>query len=291
MKTDNDSAAPGQPAANHHSSNQTGAPLRDAAPSVGSPASEGIEGQGEAPAAGPDSPGEVAARPQAVPGVRPAAPLETQKSQSPGSESPGSPSPGTETPKSGAGMSKPDKESKTGEPTPDYSKLAMPEGYAAHDPQMEEALALFGEHRLPPDVAQKLVDFAARRDKAVIEANVQAHAKIQADAWAGVIRGWQAALRADLAGSTEFVGAGQGGDGLQEMQSLAARAIDAYGGEDAAAIREHLQAYALGDHPAFARFLARAGRSVREDTLPRPDDGGTRLSTAQVLYGNIQGKE
>ena len=286
MKTDNDPAASGQPAADHHSSNQTGAPLRDAAPSVGSPASEGIEGQGEAPAAGPDGPGEVAARPQAVPGVRPAVPLEPEKSQSPVSASPGS-----ETLKSGPAMSKPDKESKPGEPAPDYSKLAMPEGYAAHDPQMEEALALFGEHRLPPDVAQKLVDFAARRDKAVIEANVQAHAKIQADAWAGVIRGWQAALRADLAGSTEFVGAEQGGDGLQEMQSLAARAIDAYGGEDAATIREHLQAYALGDHPAFARFLARAGRSVREDTLPRPDDGGTRLSTAQVLYGNIQGKE
>lgn len=281
MKTDNVSAAPGQPAANHHSSNQTGAPLRDAASSVGSPASEGIEGQGEAPAAGPDGPGEVAARPQAVPGVRPADPFEAQKSESPGSG----------TLKSGTAMSKPDKESKPDEPAPDYSKLAMPEGYAAHDPQMEEALALFGEHRLPPDVAQKLVDFAARRDKAVIEANVQAHAKVQADAWAGVIRGWQAALRADLAGSAEFVGVEQGGDRLKEMQSLAARAIDAYGGEDAATIREHLQAYALGDHPAFARFLARAGRSVREDTLPRPDDGGTRLSTAQVLYGNIQGKE
>jgi hypothetical protein len=200
--------------------------------------------------------------------------------------------------------SEPDKVSKpadTGadDSAPDYSKLALPEGYAAHDPQMAEALALFGEHRLPADTVQKLVDFAARRDKAVIEAHVQVHAQAQAevqakahaDAWAGVVRGWQAALRADLTGSTEFTGVAQGGDRLKEMQSLAARAIDAYGGEDAATIREHLQVYALGDHPAFARFLARAGRSVREDTMPRANDGGGRLSTAQVLYGNNQGKE
>jgi hypothetical protein len=280
MMTDNDSAAAGQAAANHHPSNQIGAPLRDAAPPVGSPAPEGIEGQGEAPAAGQDGPGEVAAWPQAVPGVRPAVPLERQAPEQAKLK------PGKESNPAASGRD---------DSAPDYSKLAMPEGYAADDPKMAEALALLGEHRLPTDAVQKLVDFAARRDKAVVEAHAQAHAeadaKANADAWAGVIRGWQAALRADLAGSTEFTGAALGGDGLKEMQSLAARAIDAYGGEDAATIREHLQAYALGDHPAFARFLARAGRSVREDTMPRPNDGGGRLSTAQVLYGNIPGKE
>lgn len=280
MTTDNHPAAPGQPAANHPST-QIGAPLRDVAPPVGSPAPEGIEGQGEAPAAGPDGPGEVAARPQAVPGVRPAVPLVRQTSESDKSEPDKEPKPAD---------SGPDDSGKD-DSAPDYSKLAMPEGYAAQDPQMEEALALFGEHRLPPDAAQKLVDFAARRDKAVREAHAQAHAKAHADAWAGVIRGWQAALRADLDTSTEFSGAAQGGDRLKEMQSLAARAIDAYGGKDAVTIRDHLKAYALGDHPAFARFLARAGRSVREDTMPRPNDGGGRLSTAEVLYGNIQGKE
>lgn len=285
MTTDTDSAAAGQAAANHHPSNQPpfnkiGAPLRDATPPVGSPAPEGIEGQGEAPAAGLDGPGEVAAWPQAVLGVRPAVPLERQ------ARGEAKPKPGKESKPAGSGRD---------DSPPDYSKLAMPEGYAADDPQMAEALALFGEHRLPTDTVQKLVDFAARRDKAVVEAHAQAHAEVQAkahaEAWVGVIREWQAALRADLVGSTEFTGAAQGGDGLKEMQSLAARAIDAYGGEDAATIREHLQAYALGDHPAFARFLARAGRSVREDTMPRPNDGGGRLSTAQVLYGNIQGKE
>ena len=269
MTTDTDAAAIGHPAANPHPSNQMGAPLRDAAPPVGSPAPEGIEAQGDAPAAGPDGPGDVAARPPAVPGVRPADPLEKPKSEPAKSE--------------------------LVEPAPDYSKLALPDGYPPGDPLVNEALALFGEHRLPADAAQKLVDFAARRDKAVAEAHAQAHAqahaKAHADAWAEVISGWQSALLADLGTSTEFTGVAQGGDRLKEMQSLAARAIDAYGGEDAATIREHLKAYALGDHPAFARFLARAGRSVREDTLPRPDDGGGRLSTAQVLYGNIQSKE
>lgn len=267
MTTDNDSAA---------TSTQNGAPLGDAPPPVGSAAPEGIDAEGEAPAAGPDGPGDVAAGPQAVPGVRPADPLD--KSKPPESELEESKPPGS---------------------VPDYSTLALPEGTAPDDPLVAEALALFGEHRLPADAAQKLVDFAARRDKAVIEAQAgiqaqtqaQIQAKAHADAWAGVIRGWQAALLGELGTSTEFTGAAEGGDGLKEMQSLAARAIDAYGGADAAAIREHLKTYALGDHPAFARFLARAGRSVREDTLPRSGDVGGRLSTAQVLYGNTPSKE
>jgi hypothetical protein len=72
------------------------------------------------------------------------------------------------------------------------------------------------------------------------------------------------------------------------MQALSSRAIDAYGGADATAIRQHLATYALGDHPAFARFLARAGRSVSEDHLPRGGAGAGEVGTAQTLYPDLK---
>lgn len=253
-----------------HQTAEPDAPLRDAASDGGSTAPARIDRQGEASAAGPD---------ETAPGARPPSP---PAAAGPADPVPAAPSAGTD---------------EAGE-APDYSALVLPDGYASGDPLMDRALALFGEHRLPAAVAQALVDFAAERDGEVVRSQAeaqaralaQAQAQAHAQAWSDVVGGWQRSLRADLDASTEFTGAAHGGDRLKEMQSLAARAIDAYGGPDAAALREHLATYALGDHPAFARFLARAGRSVREDRLPRSGDGGGRLGVAETLYPN-QGKE
>ena len=164
------------------------------------------------------------------------------------------------------------------EAVPDYGALELPEGYRADDPLLAEATSLFAEARLPPAAAQKLVDLVARRDRAIAEASART--------WGDTIGRWQGELKASLAGSREFTGAGFGGDRLREVQALAAKAIDAYGGEDAPAIREHMKTYALGDFAPMARFMARAGRTVREDPLVRPDGaaGGTR--TARQLYSS-----
>lgn len=253
------------------STTEQGAPLHDAAPQdrsrVGADSSpQGIEGQGAAPAAGPDKASGDA-------DVRPAV---------------SSPGDGREAAPDAAADATPDATPDTTQVPPDYSQLVLPEGYAATDPMMEGALALFGEHLLPAGVAQKLVDFAVARDREVAAARARTQAEEQSRAWSDVVVGWQQALRTELGSSAEFTGAAHGGDRLKEMQALSARAIDAYGGDDAAAIRQHLATYALGDHPAFARFLARAGRSVSEDRLPRSGDGASQVGTAETLYPDLK---
>src|SRR5688572_27972359 len=52
----------------------------------------------------------------------------------------------------------------------DYTNLALPEGYKADDPVFADAVKLFGDQKIAPDVAQKLIDFTVERDKAIAKA-------------------------------------------------------------------------------------------------------------------------
>ncbi len=149
-----------------------------------------------------------------------------------------------------------------------YAEFKAPEGMTLDKAALEGVTPMFQKLGLNQEQAQELVTFYANQVKTAGEAN--------AKAWGETIKSWQTALKAD----EEF-----GGAKLEETQSLAAKAIDAYGGKDAPEIREFMKTYGLGDHPAFARFLARAGRTVREDGLPRPN-GGAQVRDARALYPN-----
>jgi hypothetical protein len=161
---------------------------------------------------------------------------------------------------------------------PDYSTLKIPEGYKVDDPAYLEATRLFAEARIPAELAQKLVDHVVARDRAGAERNARA--------WSDTVGRWQGELKASLGDSKEFTGASTGGDRLKEVQALAAKAIVAYGGEDAAAITQHMKTYALGDFGPLARFMARVGRTVTEDVPVRPNGAATGSRTAQQLYSN-----
>jgi hypothetical protein len=161
---------------------------------------------------------------------------------------------------------------------PDYGTLKLPEGYDAKDPAFTEATKLFAAAKLPADIAQKLVDHVIARDRAAGERN--------AKAWGDTIATWQSELKASLSNSSEFTGAATGGDRLREVQALAAKAITAYGGEDAAAITQHMKTYALGDFGPLARFMARVGRTVAEDVPVRPSGAAAGPRTAQQIYSN-----
>lgn len=159
-------------------------------------------------------------------------------------------------------------ETKTAEPIV-YGEFKAPEGMTLDKAALEGVTPMFQKLGLNQEQAQELVSYYANQVKAAGEAN--------AKAWADTVKGWQTELKTD---------ADYGGVHLEKTQSLAAKAIDAYGGKDAPALREFMKTYGLGDHPAFARFLARAGRSVREDGLPRAHGAAGEVRDARALYPN-----
>ncbi len=147
----------------------------------------------------------------------------------------------------------------------DYGEFALPEGMQVDKTTLGQATQLFQDLNLPKDQAQKVVNLYAE----VKQADHQA--------WQQAIDGWRNELKADPA---------FGGANLVQTTSSAAKAIDAYGGKDAPVIREFMKTYGLGDHPAFARFLARVGRSVSEDRLPRAQGAPAQKVSARDFYPN-----
>jgi len=163
----------------------------------------------------------------------------------------------------------------------DAKAFKAPEGMQLDEAALNNALPLFKEAKLDQATAQKFVDLYAAQVKAAGEAG--------AKAWEDVKAKWQGDLKTSLADSKEFTGAQYGGERLKEVQSLAAKAIDAYGGEDAPALREHMKLYALGDFGPMARFMARAGRTVTEDSSVRGADGaGAAPRLADNAYPSMK---
>lgn len=158
-----------------------------------------------------------------------------------------------------------------------YADFKAPEGMTLDAEQIKAVVPMFQEMKLSQEQAQKLVDYYAAQVKAAGEAG--------AKAWANTIGGWQGDFKKSLADSKEFTGAEHGGDRLKEVQVLTAKAVTAYGGEDAAALLQHMKTYALGDYGPMARFMARVGRSVREDTRVVGTEA-PRTLTPQQLYPN-----
>lgn len=158
----------------------------------------------------------------------------------------------------------------------DTKAFKVPEGMALDEAALGNALPLFKEAKLDQATAQKFIDLYAAQMKGAGEAG--------AKAWADTIGKWQGEFKTSLADSKEFTGAEHGGDRVKEVQALTAKAVTAYGGEDAAALLQHMKTYALGDYGPMARFMARVGRTVKEDSAPRPNGAAATPISAQALY-------
>lgn len=143
---------------------------------------------------------------------------------------------------------------------PEKYEFAAPEGQALD----ANALAVFEpiakELGLTQEQAQKLVD---------IYPQIQQQ---QAEAWSKQIAEWGEQVKADK----EI-----GGDKFNASVGLAQRALDQFGNPE---LREYLNASGLGNHPALVRFCAKVGKSMAEDSMVMPSNGGQR-SAADVLYG------
>ncbi|WP_442801396.1 peptidase [Serratia rubidaea] len=153
---------------------------------------------------------------------------------------------------------KPDKEDKPA--APEKYEFSAPEGQELDANALSVFEPIAKELGLSQEQAQKLVDIYPQLQQQ------------QADAWSKQVADWGEQVKADK----EI-----GGDNFNASVGAAQRALDQFGNPE---LREYLEASGLGNHPALVRFCAKVGKSMAEDTIVMPKNGGQR-SAADILYG------
>lgn len=155
-----------------------------------------------------------------------------------------------------------DKPEKGDKPSaPEKYEFSAPEGQELDDNALSVFEPIAKELGLSQEQAQKLVDIYPQLQQQ------------QADAWSKQVADWGEQVKADK----EI-----GGDNFNASVGAAQRALDQFGNPE---LREYLEASGLGNHPALVRFCAKVGKSMAEDSIVMPNNGG-QLSAADVLYGN-----
>jgi len=120
--------------------------------------------------------------------------------------------------------------------------LELPEGMAADSRLLEEFTSLARENNIPPTAARKLLDLEIK------------NVRRQMDAFANQQNAWREEIGAD----PEF-----GGRRIDDTVNHARRALKTY--DPSGTLLPELNRTGYGNHPGIIRFLARVGRTLRED--------------------------
>jgi len=156
-----------------------------------------------------------------------------------------------------------------------YTEFKLPEGVKADEPATKAGLesfkAIAGAAGMTQEAAQSLVD---QHFKDLQEAANQPY-----KLWEETQTKWQQEVKGDK----EI-----GGANYEPMKASIAKAIDKFGGPEAAKIREAFNFTGAGNHPEIIRFLARLAKSVNE---PAHVAGSAAVTPdpknpAAVLYPN-----
>jgi hypothetical protein len=150
-----------------------------------------------------------------------------------------------------------------------YAALKVGDGLVADEAALGDFKKLAAEARLPVETAQKILDL---------------HGQMQAAAmrgWQSTVQGWRQQTEADpyLSGGDIL---GGGFASLKDAGQAAGRFMAHYGDSE---LRQALDQYGLGDHPALVRAIAKAGRDLASDQLhagagrPRVDPNRVRYPT------------
>lgn len=155
---------------------------------------------------------------------------------------------------------KPD-EAKLDDSKPITYAFKAPEGVTLDEARVAEFTAFAQEHKLAPDVAQKLVDMAAQAEVSGMQARIA-----QANAWADEVK-------ADKT---------LGGDKLPESVAIAKKALELGPPE----LRDLLNTTGLGNHPAVFKWAHAIGMALSVDrfVVGAAPDGETK-TMADRLYG------
>lgn len=146
--------------------------------------------------------------------------------------------------------------------------LKLPEGSFLKPEQVEQISAFAKEHKMTPDLAQKLLE----RESVSISSFAQARqAEVDKE-----VSGWLTQVQNDP---------DYGGEKFKQNAEYARQFVKKYGDED---FWKALDMTGLGNHPALFRFMAKAGKAAANDkavfagTTTAPE----KKSQAEILYGN-----
>ena len=155
-------------------------------------------------------------------------------------------------------------EAKPDDGKPITYEFKAPEGVMLDEARVAEFTAFAQEHKLAPEVAQKLVDMAAQAEVSSMQARVA-----QATAWADEVR-------ADKT---------LGGDKLPESVATAKKALDLGPPE----LRDLLNTTGLGNHPAVFQWAHSVGKALSVDRFVAGSatDGDTK-TMADRLYSTAK---
>lgn len=219
-------------------------------------------------AAGTASPGSTAI---STPGEGGAAPAGEGKASPPamaGAESaapPTDPKPDAEPKadaKEGEGEAKAD--DKAADAPVDYAALKMPEGYKADDPVFAEAVKLFGDNKIAPETAQKLLDFTVERDKSIVKAVNDANA----ENWTKQTDAWKAESEKKFS-AEELGGARKVAEQVFDKDTLA-----------------YLEGMKFFNHPGLVGALVKISKAISDDTFVPGNAAVNGARDARSQYPN-----
>lgn len=145
-----------------------------------------------------------------------------------------------------------------------YDDLKLPDESQAPQGLLDGFKQLAQELGLPPQAAQRLVDWEF--------AQAQAFGRTQQAKHQELLQGWADA-------SKEMLGAR-----YEQDLALAVRAADQFGGEP---LRRLLQETGLGNHPVIVNTFCQIGRATAEDSsLGGKEASGGDKTFAESLYGS-----
>lgn len=139
-------------------------------------------------------------------------------------------------------------------------KFDMPEGVELDQDDLAKFTDVAKELKLPADAAKKLVDLAAQREVARVQAFVEQ------------VKSWETEVKAD----PEL--------GKPENLAIAKKTIDTFGSPELISL---LKTTGMGNHPELVRLALKIGKAISEDTFVAGRNNGTPppRDAASVLYG------
>lgn len=148
----------------------------------------------------------------------------------------------------------------------DY-KFVLPDG-AEPDPAQAEAFTAFAiENKVPPELAQKLVDYHAAQMSA------------QVKAWTDQVNAWGEQTKND----PEY-----GGAEYAQNMGIANQALATFGGPK---LGEAARQYGWGNHPEFVRMMVNVGKALGAPSTEKgggQGNMGTSIPLAQALYPDMK---
>ncbi len=152
----------------------------------------------------------------------------------------------------------------------DATKLTLPEGMKADDPQFKSFSEIYSDAKLDPQAkGQKLIDLYTTAVKGIQQQ--------QQDVWKSTNEGWVTAVKAD----PEI-----GGAKFEPTKATIARAIDSLGPELSVAFRQGLDATGAGNHPAIWKGLAKMAALLTEGGHVSGSPASGQQHTAESFFPN-----